>query len=318
MLPLWTKRTLCQKIPKETNYMHTTLTMDEDDATNNEDVESHTIHIFHLTRCNHLSRDRLLCDSQSSLDWILKGKYLTKIHPVQQSITMFCNAGSKTIKRIYLENLRHGITLMELQICCCSRQELIITMLHITVMTGVEHSTCTLPKTKLNLFNTHRGSIILIHNKKKYALILLAMTIKTSYFGCNYSLLPTGNDWALFATWIPGDDRWKIDTELPCNFQWCNKCKRNIWTWFFSIKREDIAEETNQNTTRICDVLGERIEQDKLVTLTADIVFVYQIPFIIMYRRGVGLMSVEWILNRTGKELGINLTKMLQLYSGWL
>ena len=56
-------------------------------------------------------------------------------------------------------------------------------------------------------------------------------------------------------------------------------------------------------------------EQNKMVMLTANIIFVNQIPFIIMYRWGVRLITVEWIPNRTTKQLAINSTKVLQLYT---
>ena len=51
-----------------------------------------------------------------------------------------------------------------------------------------------------------------------------------------------------------------------------------------------------------------------MVTLNADIIFVNQIPFIITYGKGVRMIAVEWISNRTGKQLANKLTKVSQLY----
>ena len=45
----------------------------------------------------------------------------------------------------------------------------------------------------------------------------------------------------------------------------------------------------------------ELIEQNKLVTLMEDIMFMNQIPFIITYGWDVGLITVEWIPNHMGK-----------------
>ena len=56
------------------------------------------------------------------------------------------------------------------------------------------------------------------------------------------------------------------------------------------------------------------IENNKMVTLTVDIMFLNQIPFIIMYGREIGLTTIDWILNRTGKQLADNIKKVLQLY----
>ena len=59
----------------------------------------------------------------------------------------------------------------------------------------------------------------------------------------------------------------------------------------------------------------EIIEQNNMMMLTAYIMFVNQITFIVMYGWGVGLITVEWIPNRTRKQLTINLIKVLQLYA---
>ena len=57
------------------------------------------------------------------------------------------------------------------------------------------------------------------------------------------------------------------------------------------------------------------IEQNKMVTLMADIIFINGIPFLITYGRGVGLITVEWIPNRTKRQLALNIIKVLQLYA---
>ena len=44
------------------------------------------------------------------------------------------------------------------------------------------------------------------------------------------------------------------------------------------------------------------IKQNKMVMLMADIIFVNKVPFIKLYGRGVKLIRVEWIPNRTEKQ----------------
>ena len=46
------------------------------------------------------------------------------------------------------------------------------------------------------------------------------------------------------------------------------------------------------------EIPNDIIEQNKMVTLTTDVMFLNQIPFIITYGHGVGLIMVEWIPNR--------------------
>ena len=56
------------------------------------------------------------------------------------------------------------------------------------------------------------------------------------------------------------------------------------------------------------------IENNRMVTLMVDIMFVNQIPFIIIYGNGIILTTIEWLLNRMGKQLADNIKKVLQLY----
>ena len=50
----------------------------------------------------------------------------------------------------------------------------------------------------------------------------------------------------------------------------------------------------------------------------AEIMFVNQIPFIITYGKGVGLITMEWIPNRTWKQLESNLVLQLYIRGGFI
>ena len=43
--------------------------------------------------------------------------------------------------------------------------------------------------------------------------------------------------------------------------------------------------------------------------------YVNQLPFVVTYGRGVGFTTVQWIPNRTVKQLAININEVIQLYS---
>ena len=51
------------------------------------------------------------------------------------------------------------------------------------------------------------------------------------------------------------------------------------------------------------EIPREMIEQNKMATVTADVMFVNGILFIVIYRRGIGLIMLEWVLNRTKNNL---------------
>jgi hypothetical protein len=52
----------------------------------------------------------------------------------------------------------------------------------------------------------------------------------------------------------------------------------------------------------------------KVVTLTADLMFVSGIPFLVTLSRGIRLYTAEYMLTRTADQLGSGLKKVLNLY----
>ena len=79
----------------------------------------------------------------------------------------------------------------------------------------------------------------------------------------------------------------------------------------YKIFRPDLAglrgKKEHKDPTRILseymEIPREIIEQNKMVMLTADIMYVNQIWFIITNGRGIGWITVEWMPNRIGKQL---------------
>ena len=63
------------------------------------------------------------------------------------------------------------------------------------------------------------------------------------------------------------------------------------------------------------EIPKEFIDQNRMGSLTVDIMFGNQLPFVITYGRGVGLTMVGRIPNQTAKQLAHNIKKVLQLYS---
>jgi hypothetical protein len=99
------------------------------------------------------------------------------------------------------------------------------------------------------------------------------------------------------------------------------------------VKRSDIANATaifdpNRNLLRGKTVRQrlERVEVDfiqilcdyyvlhKFVTLTADLMFVSGIPFLVTLSRGIRLYTAEYMPTRTVDQLGSSLKKVLSLY----
>ena len=57
------------------------------------------------------------------------------------------------------------------------------------------------------------------------------------------------------------------------------------------------------------------IETYKYVTLTADVMYVSNLPFVITYGRRIGLIITEFMPNQTATQLANNLKRIISLYS---
>ena len=57
------------------------------------------------------------------------------------------------------------------------------------------------------------------------------------------------------------------------------------------------------------------IQTNKYVTLTADVKYVNNLPFVITYGREIGLIMAEFMPNQTAIQLATNLKRIISLYS---
>ena len=56
------------------------------------------------------------------------------------------------------------------------------------------------------------------------------------------------------------------------------------------------------------------IQKNKFVILTADVMFVNNLPFVNTYGRGIGLNTAEFTSNQMAKQLASNLKRIISLY----
>ena len=73
------------------------------------------------------------------------------------------------------------------------------------------------------------------------------------------------------------------------------------------LRRKTVRRMPTRINLECIEIPRDIIDQNKMVMLTADIMFVNQISFVITYRRGLGLMMVEWIPNWAAKNLQTSL-----------
>ena len=67
--------------------------------------------------------------------------------------------------------------------------------------------------------------------------------------------------------------------------------------------------------TDYVQILRDLVQMNKYVTLTADVMFVNNLAFVITYGRGIGLITAEFTPNRKANQLASNLKRIIGLYS---
>ena len=81
------------------------------------------------------------------------------------------------------------------------------------------------------------------------------------------------------------------------------------------LRGRTIRRRPERVTTNIIAIPWDFVLAHRFVVLTADIMFVNGIPFLLTRSRGIQLISVEFLPRRTSKIIGSKLTRVLQLYN---
>ncbi len=68
-------------------------------------------------------------------------------------------------------------------------------------------------------------------------------------------------------------------------------------------------------TTNYVQIPRAVLEQHQLVTLAIDVMFVNEVPFLVIMARGLNLVTAEFMPSRTAKQLAASITWMMDLYA---
>ena len=64
-----------------------------------------------------------------------------------------------------------------------------------------------------------------------------------------------------------------------------------------------------------CEIPRDFYQLNKFVTLTADVMFVYGLPFLVTFSRNIKIITAEFIPNRTAGQLAKSLMKVVYAYA---
>ena len=179
-----------------------------------------------------------------------------------------------------------------------------------------------IPNGEVKYIRHPRGLHYLNLNKTSNAHMLMAMTIKENIEG----YIKWAVDGAIKARCLQGMMRHPsqcdfanlVHDRLVQNYLITINDVTNAYNIFVPYLAGLRGKTVRKNQITYTQILGSTkvgYQKNKLITLTANIMFINGIPFLITYGRGVGLIKVEWIPNRTKNKLALNITKVLQLYT---
>ena len=81
------------------------------------------------------------------------------------------------------------------------------------------------------------------------------------------------------------------------------------------LREKTVWKKPEQVVTDYVQIPRDLVQMNKYVTLTADVMFVNNLAFVITYGWGIGLITAEFTPNRKANQLASNLKRIIQLYS---
>jgi hypothetical protein len=81
-----------------------------------------------------------------------------------------------------------------------------------------------------------------------------------------------------------------------------------------SVRGRTVRRKPERVEVNVVAIPKDFLRLHKFITLTADIMFVNGLPFLLTRSRGIQLITVEYLPRRTAKTIGSKLTRVLQFY----
>ena len=78
-------------------------------------------------------------------------------------------------------------------------------------------------------------------------------------------------------------------------------------------KNNDVKARAHEDG--LCPDPTKSNKANKYVTLTADVMFVNSLPFVVTFGQGIGLLTAEFTTTQTAKQLACNLNQIVSINS---
>eukprot|EP00804_Cyclotella_cryptica_P023430 CCRYP_020847-RA/>CCRYP_020847-RA protein AED:0.40 eAED:-0.81 QI:0/-1/0/1/-1/1/1/0/516 len=328
---------------KDGEHMHTmrAVESDDDDSESYEsededegggvDGDDDAVYFFHQRETKGLSRDWLLLDSQSSTDMFCNREYLRDVRAVARPTTIHCNAGSTVcMKEGCFSTKEFGDILVRYHptgICNVISLKMMKKLFPISYVSKpsdpeaatfqvttpkgiIEFRPCTKGLHYFDLSSTTQTAEMhvqtLQHNFEGFSRNQVLRAIKARKLQAMLGSPAKTN--------YEGMVRGKLLDECPIDVADLRNAHAIFGPDLAGLRGRTVRHRPERVTTEIVAIPRDFVRLHKFVTLTADIMFVNGIPFLLMWSRGIQLITVEFLPRRTAKIIVEKLTRVLQMY----
>eukprot|EP00804_Cyclotella_cryptica_P005871 CCRYP_000147-RA/>CCRYP_000147-RA protein AED:0.12 eAED:0.13 QI:0/0/0/1/0/0/3/0/1214 len=326
---------------EEGKQLHTMRAMESDESgdeaygseaeESNVDGDDDAVYFFHPRETKGLSWDWLLLDSQSSMDMFCNRSYLTKVKAATRPTTIHCNAGSTVCTKegvfstdefgdIPVKYHPSGIC----NVISLKTMKALFPISYVSDPSNPEAATFQV-KTKKGIIKfkpcskgLHYYDLTTSTKREE----MHVQTVQQNFEGFSREQVlraikarklqamlgsPTRAD---FEGMVCG----KLIADCPVDVVDLKNAHTIFGPDLAGIWGRTVRRRPERVTTDIVAVPQDFVQMHKFLVLTAGVMFVNGIPFLLTRSRGLQLITVEFLPRRMAKIIGAKLTHVLHLY----
>lgn len=326
---------------EEDEHMHTMRAVESDESGEDEDEsddgsidvdgDDEACYFFHQREGGGLNRNWLLLDSQSSTDMFCNRNYLTNVTAAPRPTTIHCNAGSTVCTKMGIFSTEEfgdiPVKYHPKGICNVISLKTMKSLFPITYSStpGNDKEATFKVETRKGIIEfkpCSKGLHYFDMNKLTDKEELFVQTVQQSYEGFSKEqvkrAIKARKLQAMLGSPAKGDFeamvRGKLIDDCPVDVSDLQNAHTIFGPDLAGLRGRTVRRRPERVTTNIVSIPRDFVLLHKFVTLTADIMFVNGVPFLVTRSRNIQLITVEFLRRRTAKIIGDKLTRVLHLY----
>ena len=278
---------------------------------------------YHQTDCCEEWNNRILIDSQSTIDVFKNREYLTDIKTVKKGCKIQCNAGIVMVNKkgmfgsipvwYHPEGVANILSLKTLKNKC-----------HVTYDSNDEGGIFRVAmKNGIIKFIPHANGLHYLEmNPKEESAVTLVTRIQDNLKGFPKKEIEGAKKAQEFQAMVGHPSRRDLKKMVRANLIANCPITENDVANADAIFGDNLAglrgkttrKKSERVTTDYVKISKEFLRMHEYITLMADVMFVNNIGFVVTFGRGIGLLTFEFTPTHTANQLARNLNKVIQLH----